>query len=189
MSPYFKEIGDICNKDTIALSLFYLAENEKEKINGQENFFDPYFNYLPKSMSEQPIFYSDEKKQLLMGSYLLDKIKLWEKQLEQEYNYLLNKGISATLNIKNFNFESYKFSRTIVWSRNYSLTYNGQSHSSLVPIADLCNFNPNKLNTNWSFNENENNFILRSSQPIKKDEEVITFFILSLDFFAIWRRR
>lgn len=169
-------MGDIANKESIALSLFYIAEKEKSKSD-----FKPYLDYLPNSMNEQPIFYSEDKKKSLKGSYLKDKIILWENQLETEYNYIIKKEIHKNLKINNFNFAGFKYSRTIVWSRNFDLTYNNKTHSSLIPFADMCNFNPNKLNTHWTYDDEESKFILRASQPIKKHEEVCSYLILLIN--------
>ncbi len=174
VSPFFKLIGEMPNRDSIALSLFYLVENQKENSK-----FKPYLNYLPKSMSEHPLFYTAEKKDFLKGSYMIERINLWENQIEDEYTQLQKKFSLYEYKIDNFTLENYKFSRTIVWSRNFSLTYNTDennndiSHFSLIPLADMFNFDPNKLNTYWYFDVDKKNFVLKAMNSIQKGEEVI----------------
>jgi hypothetical protein len=45
--------------------------------------------------------------------------------------------------------------------------------SSLIPVADMFNTDPNKINTDWSFDEINGKFILKANREIQEDEEVI----------------
>jgi hypothetical protein len=45
----------------------------------------------------------------------------------------------------------------------------------MMPIADLFNFSPTKVNTEWTYNNENNNFEIIASKDIKKGEEVKYF--------------
>jgi len=48
------------------------------------------------------------------------------------------------------------------------LNYDNKTHSSLISFADMYNFNPYKLNTDWFYDEEKAQFIVRAINKIKK---------------------
>jgi hypothetical protein len=198
----------------ISLTIFFLIESEKNKSE-----YDLFLNYLPKSLQEYPLFFSEEKIKYLKGSFLYDNfIMYWKKQLQSEYESLLKLNIVDLFKIKDFTLEKYKFFRLLVWSRNFytKLKSNNSSSihelekekendkskknsfdmnedidindykeyhkkkylkdyveiSSLIPVADMFNTDPNKINTDWYFDEITGKFILKAIKEIQKDQEV-----------------
>lgn len=155
------------NNEMMALSIFFLHEFQKE--NSKYKLF---LEYLPKSMSEHPLFYNREKRQFLKGSFLLDKLLIWESQLKDEFATLNEIKIAENFRIKNFNLDAYKFFRALIWSRNFNAYYNNIGYSSLIPVADLCNTDPFRINTNWCYEEKSEKFIIKATRKINKNEEV-----------------
>ncbi len=151
----------------IPLSLFLLREFEKS-----ESKFKLFMDYLPKNLNEHPLFYTEEKRKLLTGTFLLDKIIIWEKEIEEEFNSLNKINTGEKFEMKHLNLEKYKFYRSLVWSRNFNTYYNNIGYSSLIPVADLCNTDPLKINTDWFYDEKAENFIIKSIHKINKNEEV-----------------
>ncbi len=103
----------------ISLSIFFLAEFEKEKSE-----YNLFLDYLPKCLKEHPLFYNEEKIKYLKGSYLLYKLKIWKEQLKSEYESLMNIDIVNEFKLKEFTLEKYIFFRALVWSRNFDTKIN-----------------------------------------------------------------
>lgn len=175
VAPIYAHIKDVLNNEMIPLSLFLLIEFEKT-----ETKFKLFMDYLPKNLSEHPLFYTDEKRKMLKGSFLLDKMLIWEKQIEEEFELLNKIETGEKFRMKDFTLEKFKFYRSLVWSRNFNAYYNGIGYSSLVPVADLCNTNPFKINTDWFYDEKTEKFIIKSIQTINKNDEV---YFLNFIFF------
>lgn len=151
----------------IPLTLFLIKEFEKK-----ESKYKLFMDYLPKDLAEHPLFYTEEKRKFLKGSFLLEKMLIWEEQIQDEFEKLNKINIAANFGIKEFSLEKYKFYRSLVWSRNFNAYYNNIGYSSLVPVADMCNTDPFKINTDWFYDEKEEKFIIKSIKKINKDEEV-----------------
>jgi hypothetical protein len=206
----------------ISLTIFFLVESEKNKSE-----YKLFLNYLPKSLQEYPLFFTEEKLEFLKGSYLyINFILYWKKQLQLEYESLLKLNIIDLFKIKEFTLEKYKFFRLLVWSRNFYTKLKSNNNyvnkesekeeenfkenfidlyenenefnyidinidinkekdnkknddlnfykeiSSLIPVADMFNTDPNKINTDWFFDEISGKFMLKAIKEIRKDEEV-----------------
>lgn len=167
VAPIYKYIKDNLNNEIVPLSLFLLKEFEK-----LESKFKLFMDYLPKNLSEQPLFYDEDKRKLIKGSLLLDKIIIWEKQIEEEFDSLNKIKTAEKFYIKEFTLQKYKFFSSLVWSRNFNAYYNNIGYSSMVPVADLCNTDPLKINTDWFYDEKAEKFVIKSIKNIRKDEEV-----------------
>jgi hypothetical protein len=68
---------------------------------------------------------------------------------------------------------------TIVRSRVFGL---GKSLiSGMVPISDLFNYDPEKINTNWHYDYKSESFKIQVTKPIPKNHEV-KFYLIALKF-------
>lgn len=52
----------------------------------KESFFYPYYNTLPKTLSNMPIFWSSEELDYLEGSHLLQQIQDRKDAIRRDYN-------------------------------------------------------------------------------------------------------
>jgi hypothetical protein len=216
ITKFYNKIKEANKDDMISLSIFFLAEFEKEKEKSEYNLF---LDYLPKCLNEHPLFYNEEKIKYLKGSYLFYKLSIWKEQLKSEYESLIKIDIVNEFKLKEFNLEKYIFFRVLVWSRNFdtkmklnnendldiykdkykdkdnyidnniykdkdnsidiNLNDSGNKYieiSSLIPVADMFNTDPNNINTDWFFEESTGKFILKAIKEIKKDQEVNYYF-------------
>ena len=146
----------------------YLKENSKYKL---------FLEFLPEDLSSSPLFFSKENLELIKGSFVSEKIKIWEIQLLDEYNKLKEKNINNLFSIKEFSLEEYKKFRYLVWSRNFNMPRDGKMYSTMVPVTELCNFHPRKINTDWDYFDDKKSFIVKAERKILKGEEV---FIINL---------
>jgi len=167
VAPFYQHIKETIDNEMIPLSLFLLNEFEKS-----ESKFKLFMDYLPKNLREHPLFYEEDIRKLLKGSFLIDKIIIWEKQIQDEFESLNKINIGEKFATEDFSVKKYKFFRSLVWSRNFNAYYNNIGYASMVPVADLCNTDPFKINTDWFYDEKAEKFFIKSIKSIKKDEEV-----------------
>lgn len=110
------------------LSLFLIEERWK----GEESFWYPYLESLPKSLDSMPIFYSEEELGLLKGSPFLRKIANKKNELFKDYTLLAD-------NIEEFKqrveFEEYAYFRCISSSRVFGFFIEGERTGGLVPFV------------------------------------------------------
>ena len=130
----------------IFLMIFLLWDR---KVNNQKSFFAPYYNVLPQTLRNIPIFWSPEELAWLQGSYLLNQISDRNEAIEQDYLAICKVapqlGKIATL-------EEFKWARMCVCSRNFGLQVNGHRTSALVPHADMLNhYRPRE--TKWTYDD------------------------------------
>lgn len=126
------------------------------KTNGTNSFFHPYYDILPKTLSNMPIFWTDEELQALQGSFLLQQIADRNEAIAEDYD-----SIAGTCpEIKELcTLEEFKWARMCVCSRNFGLQMDGHRTSALVPHADMLNhFRPRE--TKWTFDEERQAFTI-----------------------------
>jgi histone-lysine N-methyltransferase SETD3 len=140
-----------------------------KKINGQNSFFAPYYNILPKSLRNMPIFWNEHELQYLQGSFLLSQIADRSDAIREDYERICS--------IPHINFESlvsldeFRWARMIVCSRNFGLLINGHRTSALVPHADMLNHHRPR-ETKWTYCEETQCFTITTLQSIAMGEQV-----------------
>ncbi len=115
----------------VYLMLFLLVDRAKGN-----SFFQPYYDILPPTLSNMPMFWSDEELESLRGSHVLQQVEDRRDAIEQDYTaicdvYPLFANI-ATL-------EDFAWARMCVCSRNFGIVVQGKRTSALVPYADMLN--------------------------------------------------
>ena len=53
------------------------------KVNGCKSFFKPYYDILPQTLKNMPIFWTEEELRYLEGSYLLAQISEGEENKDE----------------------------------------------------------------------------------------------------------
>lgn len=130
----------------IFLMIFLLWDR---KINGDNSFFKPYYDILPKTLSNIPIFWNDEELRYLKGSYLLTQIKDRVDAITEDY-YTICQVAPQLKDIATL--EEFQWARMCVCSRNFGLQIDGHRTSALVPHADMLNHHRPR-ETKWSFDD------------------------------------
>uniref|UniRef100_A0A7S4NAB7 SET domain-containing protein n=1 Tax=Odontella aurita TaxID=265563 RepID=A0A7S4NAB7_9STRA len=139
-----------------------------QKVNGDKSFFKPYYDILPKTLSNMPIFWSDEELSYLEGSYLLAQIADRNDAITDDYHAICEIAPEladiATL-------EEFKWARMCVCSRNFGLQIDGHRTSALVPHADMLNhYRPRE--TKWTFDDETHCFTITTLQSIPVGAQV-----------------
>eukprot|EP00548_Thalassiothrix_antarctica_P011491 CAMPEP_0194162152 /NCGR_PEP_ID=MMETSP0152-20130528/79333_1 /TAXON_ID=1049557 /ORGANISM="Thalassiothrix antarctica, Strain L6-D1" /LENGTH=841 /DNA_ID=CAMNT_0038872029 /DNA_START=205 /DNA_END=2729 /DNA_ORIENTATION=+ len=138
------------------------------KVNGPNSFFHPYYEILPSTLKNMPIFWSSDELAGLDGSYLLKQIADRNKAITNDYHAICNfapdLGDLCTL-------EEFKWARMCVCSRNFGLQIDGHRTSAMVPHADMLNhYRPRE--TKWTFEEDRQAFTITTLQGIPSGAQV-----------------
>ncbi|MGK3744469.1 MAG: histone-lysine N-methyltransferase SETD3 [Bacillariaceae sp.] len=137
------------------------------KVNGHNSFFHPYYEILPQTLSNMPIFWSPQEMDCLRGSYLLQQIEDRNDAIAEDYYAICQ---IAPLS-KICTLQEFKWARMCVCSRNFGLQIDGHRTSALVPHADMLNhYRPRE--TKWTFDEDRQAFTITSLQPIHAGAQV-----------------
>jgi len=147
----------------IFLMVFMLIDSKNPN-----SFFKPYYNILPKTLNNMPIFWSNEELDYLQGSYLLNQIDERITAIEADYSAIC----SIAPNFKRLvTLKEFKWARMCVCSRNFGLIINGIRTAALVPFADMLNhYRPRE--TKWQFDDTLQGFTVTSVQQIVNGAQV-----------------
>ncbi|KAG7338099.1 rubisco LSMT substrate-binding domain containing protein [Nitzschia inconspicua] len=137
------------------------------KVNGVNSFFHPYYEILPKTLSNMPIFWSQEELDYLKGSYLLQQIDDRNEAIAEDYYAICQIAPLAKI----CTLDEFKWARMCVCSRNFGLQIDGHRTSALVPHADMLNhYRPRE--TKWTFDEERQAFTITTLQSIPAGAQV-----------------
>eukprot|EP00981_Chlorochromonas_danica_P008804 scaffold2312_cov165-Ochromonas_danica.AAC.44 len=132
------------------------------------SFFKPYYDILPATLSNMPIFWTDEELAYLEGSYMLEQIAERRAAIEADYHAICD-AVPAFRRYANL--EEFKWARMAVCSRNFGLIINGLQTAALVPYADMLNhYRPRE--TKWQFDDMLQSFTVISLQAIYSGAQV-----------------
>jgi histone-lysine N-methyltransferase SETD3 len=148
----------------IFLMIFMLVDRKNPK-----SFFKPYYDILPATLSNMPIFWTKEELAFLQGSYLLEQISERNAAIEADYESICN--IYPAFHTSIATLQEFKWARMCVCSRNFGLVVNGVQTAALVPYADMLNhYRPRE--TKWQFDDSLQGFTVVSLQGIASTAQV-----------------
>jgi SET domain/Rubisco LSMT substrate-binding len=139
------------------------------KVNGKHSFFDPYYQILPPTLQNMPIFWNDAELKELTGSFLLQQIRDRNQAIIEDYNAIcaVAPQMKAIATLREF-----QWARMCVCSRNFGLCIEGHRTSALVPHADMLNhYRPRE--TKWTYDETIEAFTITTLQYIAAGSEVL----------------
>lgn len=137
------------------------------KVNGINSFFHPYYEILPQTLSNMPIFWTPQELDFLTGSYLLQQIEDRNEAIADDYYAICQIAPLDTI----CTLQEFKWARMCVCSRNFGLQIDGHRTSALVPHADMLNhYRPRE--TKWTFDEDRQAFTITTLQPIQAGAQV-----------------
>lgn len=137
------------------------------KVNGRNSFFHPYYEILPQTLRNMPIFWTPEELYGLKGSYLLQQIEDRNEAIAEDYHAICQIAPLAKI----CTLDEFKWARMCVCSRNFGLQIDGHRTSALVPHADMLNhYRPRE--TKWTFDEERQAFTITTLQSIPAGAQV-----------------
>jgi histone-lysine N-methyltransferase SETD3 len=147
----------------IFLMLYMLIDRKNP-----DSFFKPYYDVLPPTLHNMPIFWDKDELRYMEGSYLLSQIDERNHAIESDYEAIcqLDPTFANVCTVDEF-----KWARMCVCSRNFGLIVNGMRTAALVPYADMLNhFRPRE--TKWQFDDSSQSFTVTAIQTIGAGLEV-----------------
>jgi histone-lysine N-methyltransferase SETD3 len=132
------------------------------------SFFRPYYDILPPTLNNMPIFWSPRELACLEGSYLLQQIEERNVAIEADYAAICSIAPQFT---SIATVEEFKWARMCVCSRNFGLIINDVRTAALVPYADMLNhYRPRE--TKWQFEDSRQSFTIVALQGIYTGAQV-----------------
>ncbi|KAL7466464.1 hypothetical protein ACHAXS_006759 [Conticribra weissflogii] len=149
----------------IFLMVFLLWDR---KVRGPASFFHPYYEILPKSLRNMPVFWTEDELRHLQGSHLLVQIRDRLDAIRDDYQAICSvcPDFPAVASLRDF-----QWARMIVCSRNFGLLVDGHRTSALVPHADMLNHRRPR-ETKWTFDDETQCFTITTLQEIGKGRQV-----------------
>jgi len=149
----------------IFLMIFLLWDR---KVQGNKSFFKPYYDVLPQTLRNIPIFWSLAELEYLKGSYLLTQIVDRKEAIADDY-YAICQVAPGLKEIATL--EEFQWARMCVCSRNFGLQINGHRTSALVPHADMFNhYRPRE--TKWTYDDEIQAFTITTLQRIPAGNQI-----------------
>lgn len=128
----------------------------------------PYYDILPATLSNMPIFWSEEELSHLQGSYILQQVDERNLAIENDYRQLC--GLDSTFSDL-CTLTEFAWARMCVCSRNFGIIVNGLRTAALVPYADMLNhYRPRE--TKWQFDDDLQSFTVISLSNIASSAQV-----------------
>ena len=169
----YKEMNDELHKDEIFLTyLLYLMKHEEEKYNNTEfyktfkGFFPSVEQYLPNS----PLFFTNEQKEFLSGTYFGSFAKEIRKTIDKHINILKN---SSFYN-KDIDPIDFIQKRLFVHSRGYDTTRKELGEIIIAPLYTLFPFDNVRSNARLDFKYKKGAKIMTTFE-IKKGKDITVF--------------
>ena len=157
-------LNNLNNTNLLKIALYIL-----DTIDDGNNFYQPYYQILPKDISHLPIFWDKSVLNLLESSDFLNDISARKKMLTNEYSNLCNLSESFRREISLYDW---LWARSIVGSRNFSINVDGSRKSAMVPLADMLNhYRP--AETKWGYDNNKKGFTMTTLKGIKPRAQIM----------------
>ena len=131
------------------------------------------FKAMPQSVSNFPLFYTEEEKKLLTGSHFLRTIEELRNDMQHDYKQICEVAPEFA---KVATLEDFMKTRTLVNSRIFGTIVNGVDDDAIVPYADMFNFKYGNDNTHWAYSDEAKGFFVKAKSIINKGEEIYVYY-------------
>lgn len=147
----------------VFLMLFLLVDQRNPK-----SFFRPYYDVLPHTLSNMPIFWSKHELEWLHGSYLLIQVDERKRAIRMDYEAII--GVWPEFP-QLCTLDEFSWARMCVCSRNFGIVVDGVRTSAMVPYADMLNhYRPRE--TKWTFDNAIGAFTITALQNIPQGAQI-----------------
>eukprot|EP00475_Leptophrys_vorax_P008212 TRINITY_DN1528_c0_g1_i4.p2 TRINITY_DN1528_c0_g1~~TRINITY_DN1528_c0_g1_i4.p2 ORF type:complete len:510 (+),score=157.82 TRINITY_DN1528_c0_g1_i4:2578-4107(+) len=141
----------------------------QEKHKGGDSKWKPFIDILPVTYRNMPIFFDDEEKAYMQGSFSVRKMNERIESLKTEYGNLCDKFPD----FKQFTYEEFVWARMVVITRIFGFYIKGRKTDGLVAMADMLNHKfPQDKDVKWAFDDDRNGFIMTSIKTIQPGQQV-----------------
>lgn len=142
---------------------YLLSELEK----GEKSKWKFYFDMLPESYDNFPVFYKEKEEQLLKGTTFLQIVNSKKKEIYQDYVTLC--GVID--NFERFSYDNFCRVRMIVSSRIFGVKIKNLKTEVFAPYADMLNHRRIRQ-THWNYEDSYNAFVISAIENIEPGFEL-----------------
>ncbi|KAG5190393.1 hypothetical protein JKP88DRAFT_160443 [Tribonema minus] len=147
----------------IYLMLFLLTDRLRA-----DSFFRPYYDMLPPSLSNMPVFWEDAKLAWLRGSFMVRQVADRRAAIAADYAAVCEAYPPFT---STATLEDFMWARMIVCSRNFGIIVRNIRTAALVPYADMLN-HKRPRHTKWTYDNDAGAFAITTLSGIAAGEQV-----------------
>ena len=145
------------------LSTFMLTEIDK----GAKSKWKYYFDFLPASYNNFPIFYGEKEFSYLKGTQFLELVQKKMKEMKEDYDLLTN----VIPGYSKYDYNLFRKMREVISSRVFGVTIKGKKNDIIAPYADMLN-HKRPRQTHWNYDDTCNAFVIKGVSNVKKGDEV-----------------
>lgn len=142
---------------------YLLSEMEK----GESSKWKFYFDMLPESYDNFPVFYKEKEEQLLKGTSFLQIVNSKKKEIYQDYVTLCG----VINNFQRFSYDNFCKVRMIVSSRIFGVKIKNLKTEVFAPYADMLNHRRVRQ-THWNYEDSYNAFVISAIENIEPGYEL-----------------
>ena len=139
----------------------------QDKLKGEESYFFPFIDILPKTFENFPIFFTDEEKEWLKGSPFLNQVEEKIEDIKTDFDLICEKVPEYT----QFTLKEFSEIRMMVSSRIFGMNIDGKKTDGFVPMADMLNHKRPKQ-TSWTYTDEKQGFVIEALKDIDRNEQV-----------------
>ena len=143
---------DLSSPKHCFLAIFLLTDRRNP-----HSWYQPYYQALPETFPNVPLYWSEEDLSYLRGSHMLYLIKDRLENLEMDYNVLCETAPAFS----EFTLEEFTWARMTVASRNFGIEIDGNHTDALCPLADMLNHRRPRQ-TKWAYDSTTSEFKVES---------------------------
>ena len=142
---------------------YLLSEMEK----GESSKWKFYFDMLPESYDNFPVFYKEKEEKLLKGTSFLQILHSKKKEIYQDYVTLCG----VINNFQRFSYDNFCKVRMIVSSRIFGVKIRNLKTEVFAPYADMLNHRRVRQ-THWNYEDSYNAFVISAIENIEPGYEL-----------------
>lgn len=139
----------------------------QERLKGEESYYFPFIDILPKTFENFPIFFTPEEKEWLKGSPFLSQVEEKIEDIKADYDLICEKVPEYS----QFTITEFSEIRMMVSSRIFGMNINGKKTDGFVPMADMLNHKRPKQ-TSWTYSDEKAGFVIEALKDIPRNEQV-----------------
>lgn len=139
----------------------------QERLKGEESYYFPFIDILPKTFENFPIFFTPEEKEWLKGSPFLDQVEEKIDDIKADYDLICDKVPEYS----QFTIIEFSEIRMMVSSRIFGMNILGKKTDGFVPMADMLNHKRPKQ-TSWTYSDEKSGFVIEALKDIPRNEQV-----------------
>jgi histone-lysine N-methyltransferase SETD3 len=148
---------------------YLLAFILRERERGEDSFWKPFVDVLPKSFPTHPFFFDKQELSLLNGSFAQGMVEHQRLNLANRHAHLCQ----HVPGFKRFTLEQFIWAHFAVVSRTFSVMQGGRLTTCMVPLADMLN-DGRPWNSRWALSEDEQSFVVEAAEAIAGGQEILT---------------